>query len=110
MEKGHLAYSTPVSYTPLFTKDSLSQALAYLRPKASMSSSAIAPEGLVAGRTAVLPAQSAGLSQGLGQSQSSTLALTWGLWQRVAVLMMGSLCLVLIHWEHQRLGKNERCD
>lgn len=58
MEKGHLAYSTPVSYTPLFTKDSLSQALAYLRPKASMSSSAIAPEG-------------AGLSQGAGSTQSA---------------------------------------
>lgn len=59
MEKGHLAYSTPVSYTPLFTKDSLSQALAYLRPKASTNSSAIAPEG-------------AGLSQGAGPSQGQS--------------------------------------
>lgn len=66
MEKGHLAYSTPVSYTPLFTKDSLSQALAYLRPKASMSSSAIAPEGLV-------PSYGAGPSQGSGSAQGSDL-------------------------------------
>lgn len=76
MEKGNLAYSTPVSYTPLFTKDSLSQALAYLRPKASMSSSAIAPEGLVpsqgAGSALVAGStQSAGPSQGLGQSQDT---------------------------------------
>ena len=99
MEKGHLAYSTPVSYTPLFTKDSLSQALAYLRPKASTNSSAVAPEGAVASPEG--PAQSAGSSQGLGRAKIP--ALTWGLWQRVAVLMMGSLCLVLILWEHQRL-------
>lgn len=65
MEKGNLAYSTPVSYTPLFTKDSLSQALAYLRPKASTNSSAVAsPEG---------PAQSAGPSQGLGQNLGSNV-------------------------------------
>lgn len=66
MEKGHLAYSTPVSYTPLFTKDSLSQALAYLRPKASTNSSAVAPEGLV-------PSYGAGPSQGSGSAQGSDL-------------------------------------
>ena len=72
MEKGHLAYSTPVSYTPLFTKDSLSQALAYLRPKASTNSSAVAPEGAVASHEG--PAQSAGPSQGLGQSLGSNVS------------------------------------
>ncbi len=72
MEKGHLAYSTPVSYTPLFTKDSLSQALAYLRPKASTNSSAIAPEGLVPSQGAG-SAQSAGPSQGQSQDTGSDL-------------------------------------
>lgn len=71
MEKGHLAYSTPVSYTPLFTKDSLSQALAYLRPKASTNSSAVAPEGAVASPEG--PAQSAGPSHGLGQNLGSNV-------------------------------------
>lgn len=73
MEKGHLAYSTPVSYTPLFTKDSLSQALAYLRPKASTNSSAIAPEGAGLSQGAG-SAQGAGPSQGQSQDTGSDLA------------------------------------
>ena len=71
MEKGHLAYSTPVSYTPLFTKDSLSQALAYLRPKASMSSSAIAPEVLDPSHGAG-SAQAEGSVQGAGAAQGAS--------------------------------------
>lgn len=41
MEKGHLSYSKPVAYVPFYTKESLHNALAYLRPHASLASPAL---------------------------------------------------------------------